>query len=84
MLKSNVRIRGVAHVDERTNQLLIRVHNIDLLPPDDIPEDTAPVKRVELHLHSNMSTQDGVTSMMDYCNYAKKLGHTAMAITDHG
>ena len=84
MLKSNVRIRGVAHEDERTGQLMIRVHNIDLLPPDEIKEDNVPVKRVELHLHSNMSTQDGVTSMLDYCGYAKKMGHTAMAITDHG
>ena len=84
MLKSNVRIRGVAHNDDVTGQLKIKVHNIDLLPPDEAPEDNSLRKRVELHLHSNMSTQDGVTTMIDYAKYAKQLGHTAMAITDHG
>ena len=31
-----------------------------------------------------MSTQDGITEMMDYVKLAKAMGHTAMAITDHG
>ena len=84
MLKSNVRVRGVAYIDDFSNQLMIRVHNIDLLPPEEIKEEPFTQNRVELHLHSNMSTQDAVTTMMDYANYAKKLGHTAMAITDHG
>ena len=84
MLKSNARIRGVVYSDEFDKQIKIRVHNVDLLPPDEIKEDTHPTKRVELHLHSNMSTQDGVNTMMDYAKYAKKLGHTALAITDHG
>ena len=30
-----------------------------------------------------MSTMDGITHMIDYANYAKAMGHTAMAITDH-
>ena len=84
MINSNVRIRGVAHIDDYSGQLLVKVHNVDLLPPDEVIPDTHPKKRVELHLHSTMSTQDGVTTMNDYANYAKKLGHTAMAVTDHG
>ena len=84
MLKSNVRIRGAVYVDEFNHQLMVKVHNIDLLPPDEIKEEPFEQNRVELHLHSNMSTQDAVTSMMDYAQYAKKLGHKAMAITDHG
>ena len=84
LLKSNVRVKGHAHIDERSKQLLVKIHTINLLPPDDIEPDMHYTKRVELHLHSNMSTQDAVTSMDDYCNYAVKLGHTAMAITDHG
>ena len=84
LLKSNVRVRGHAHIDERNKQLLVKIHMIDLLPPDEIKQDKHPIKRVELHLHSNMSTQDGVTAMDDYCAYANKLAHSAMAITDHG
>ena len=79
----NVRIRGVAYIDEYSKSLTIKGHDIDLLPPDDITPDSEEVKRVELHLHSNMSSMDAVSSMMDYCKYAKALGHTAIAITDH-
>ena len=80
---TNVRIRGVSYNEERTNSLLIKGHYIDLLPPDEIEHEKAETPRVELHLHSNMSQQDGVTHMMDYCKYAKNLGHKAIAITDH-
>ena len=84
LLHAIVRIRGVAYVDEYDHNLKIKCHYIDLLPPPEIVADAVPIKRVELHLHSNMSTQDGISEMSEYCAYAKKLGHTAMAITDHG
>ncbi len=84
LVHSNVRIRGVAYIDDYDHNLKIKCHYIDLLPPDEVIPDATTLKRVELHLHSNMSTQDGITEMGEYCAYAKKLGHTAMAITDHG
>lgn len=80
---ANVRIRGVSYIDEYTKMLTIKGHYIDLLPPKEIEPDKCEIKRVELHLHSNMSSMDGVASMEDYCKYAKALGHTAIAITDH-
>ena len=80
---TNVRVRGAAYWDEFNKSMAIKAHFIDLLPPDEIEKDNVEKKRVELHLHSNMSTQDGITHMMDYANYAKAMGHTAMAITDH-
>ena len=81
---ANVRIRGVAYVDNFSHGVAIKIHNVDLLPPDEIKEEKFEQSRVELHLHSNMSTQDGVSAMMDYAMKAKALGHKAMAITDHG
>ena len=82
--KSNVRIRGVAHIDDFSGNLQVKVHNIDLLPPDEITPEQSEEKRVELHLHTTMSTQDGVSTMDDYCSLASRLGHKAIAITDHG
>ena len=79
----NLRIRGVAYYDEFNKTMAIRGHYVDVLPPDEIPVDDYPVNRVELHLHSNMSQQDGVSDMMTYAKYAKALGHKAMAVTDH-
>ena len=81
---TNVRIRGVAHIDDYSKQLVIRGHYIDLLPADEPRKDNSEEKRVELHLHSQMSVQDGVGTMDAYCKTAKAMGHKAIAITDHG
>ena len=80
---TNVRVRGAAYFDEFNKAMAVKAHYVDLLPPDEIAKDACEKKRVELHLHSNMSVQDGITHMMDYARYAKAMGHSAMAITDH-
>ena len=70
---------NVTHITE----LNLRPQEITQVPRK-LREDPAEVKRVELHLHTQMSSMDSVLSVGDAIKTAARWGHKAVAITDHG
>ncbi len=80
---SYVRLQGKLEFDTFAKENIIRVKNVIKAKRIE-REDTSEKKRVELHLHTNMSAQDGITSASDYFAKAAKFGMKAMAVTDHG
>ena len=79
-----MQIVGNAEYDEYEKQLLVKIADMQLIQEEIKQMDTAKEKRVELHLHTGMSSMDGISSFKEYAKKAKQWGHRAMAITDHG
>lgn len=78
-----ITVYGQASQDKYTRELTLMARSIVEYKPV-FRKDNAPVKRVELHLHTNMSAQDGLTRPGDLVKQLVKWGHDAVAITDHG
>lgn len=78
-----IRLYGDAQYDKYTRDVSVRAKSIVEFH-EKIREDNAPVKRVELHLHTKMSSMDGMTSVGKLVERAAYWGHKAIAITDHG
>lgn len=76
--------RGRAQHDDFMDECVVMVSDIAEINPPSIRMDNADTKRVELHLHTQMSQMDAVSSTSDLINRAIKWGHKAIAITDHG
>ncbi len=80
-----VRLSGRLQFDEYQKESIIMVNALEEVADfRRTRTDEADVKRVELHLHTQMSEMDAVVSAKDAVNQAIKWGHKAVAITDHG
>lgn len=76
-------ISGGYQFDTFTNQYVLRPSSISSVTKVD-KMDTAPEKRVELHLHTSLSEMDGISSPSALVKRAISWGHKAIAVTDHG
>ena len=81
-----VKLSGTAQFDPFAKELGVIANVIVETPGKKKAQrmDLADEKRVELHMHTQMSQMDGMTSATDLIKRAVKWGMKSIAITDHG
>ncbi len=81
-----VKVAGTAQMDTFSNELTVMANTV--IETEGLEkvtrQDNAEVKRVELHMHTQMSQMDAMTSAKDLIKRAMKWGMKSIAITDHG
>ena len=83
---TRLKIQGNAQYDMYAKELGVIANVIVEVPAiaETTRKDNSEVKRVELHLHTQMSQMDAVTSATDLIKRAASWGMKSIAITDHG
>ena len=81
-----VMVKGKAGYDNFAKEITILANYIEKteLPKKQERMDNAEIKRVELHMHTQMSQMDAITPATDLLKRAMKWGMKSIAITDHG
>ena len=81
-----IKLAGTAQMDTFSNELTVMANTIIETEglKKEIRQDNSEVKRVELHMHTQMSQMDAMTSAADLIKKAMKWGMKSIAITDHG
>ncbi len=81
-----VKVGGRAGFDKFANEITVLASTVVETEPikKAVRMDNSEVKRTELHMHTQMSQMDAVTSATDLIKRAMKWGMKSIAITDHG
>ncbi len=90
-LKTNAwyRFQGNVEFDNFAKDFVLAIRNLEKIDgKDEFQKDEEEITRVELHTHTMMSAMDAVVPYekkdpRNIIKYAQKLGHKAIAITDH-
>lgn len=76
-------VRGTCYQDQYLHEMCINPLDINIVASAR-REDRCEHKRVELHLHTQLSAMDALTKPAQAVMTAARWGHPALAITDHG
>ncbi|MCD7844269.1 MAG: PolC-type DNA polymerase III [Oscillospiraceae bacterium] len=77
-------VSGAMKFNNYSKEVELEPRHIQTAEAPPLRPDNAPVKRVELHLHTQMSTMDALTDPAGAVKRAAAWGMPAVAITDHG
>ena len=81
-----VKVAGTVQMDSFSNEMTVMANTI--IETEGLQKvtrkDNSEVKRVELHMHTQMSQMDAMTSAKDLIKRAMDWGMKSIAITDHG
>lgn len=80
-------IAGNVQMDTFSNELTVMANTVVETEEGlkkETRQDNSEIKRVELHMHTQMSQMDAMTSAKDLIKRAMKWGMKSIAITDHG
>lgn len=78
---TKIRVSGKVEYDNFMSMVVISFNAIEKIEEEKVVENSER-HRVELRLHTKMSTMSGITEYEEFAKYAKDLGLTALAITD--
>lgn len=76
-------LKGEIRYDDYIKELILTPSEICKEDPPPPKVDNSQEKRVELHVHTQMSKMDAVSNVKDIIKRASEYGHKAIAITDH-
>ncbi len=77
-----IRFYGRIEYDTFARDLTCMAQHIEVLETKQ-ETDTAETKRIEFHMHTNMSEMDGICDAPSIVNYAYNIGHRGIVLTDH-
>ena len=80
-----LKIRGATKIDKYSGgEVVLNIRDINSIESKEVKlKDNCEEKRIELHAHTQMSQMDGISEAKALVKLARKLGHKAIAITDH-
>lgn len=80
---SYIMVQGVANYSTFERDVVLSPYAV-VAAKKKLRQDKAESKRVELHMHTCMSSMDGLCDTGEIVKTAARWGHKAVAITDHG